>query len=140
MENNQNKVTLAPIPKKGETYWFYLCGKIKIKDEFEAIVEQVIPFAECDTYFVRQYYAELEDIVETAVMDIWLENQDEMFWLLAEMTDYIIEVSIPNLTPAKVYFARTTDGEWYSLEVNTPRHLGLLDVTGEYHNKLHSTK
>ena len=140
MENNKNKSSLAPIPKKGETYYFYLCGKIKIKDEFEAIIEQVIPYEEGEQYCVRQYYAELEDVVETPILDIWLENQDSTFWLLAETTDYIIEASIPNLTPCKIYFARTIDGEWYSLEVNTPRHLGLLDVTGEYHNKLHSTK
>ena len=129
--------TLAPIPEVGKSYWFFANDQVKEKTECEAIVTNVYSFEDSATKTLPIYDAYLEYVIDTPLMDIWIEQLDNLFWILSEQTDFIIELEIPELCSYKVYVARTIDGGWHSFETINPIQFGFLDVTGENHNWLH---
>jgi hypothetical protein len=52
-------------------------------------------------------------------------------WLYAEETDYFIKCSIPDYDKNDVWFVRTVDGGWFSLNTVNDWMSGILDVSGE---------
>ena len=129
---------LPPIPKVGQLYWFYENDQVKLDTEFQAKVIDVYTYDDATEKFIYKYDDALEEIVAYPIVDLWLEEAMDLFWILSEKTDYIIRTEIPKLCPQDVFFARTVDGEWHTFETASPRQFGILDVTGELYNRLHS--
>jgi hypothetical protein len=57
-------------------------------------------------------------------------------WLYAEETDYFIKCSIPEYDENDVWFVRTVNGGWFSLDTNSWWMSGELDVDGRLFNNM----
>lgn len=128
---------LQRVPKEGETLWFYSNDQIRKQNECKAKVVSVIPFASTASKMVYKYDDYAEDLIAEPVMDLWLEEVLDLFWILSGETDYIIQLYVPDLCAQDVYVARTIDGGWHSFETANFKQFGILDVTGELHDQLY---
>ena len=132
--------TLAPIPKVGEVHIFYADDLVKQITECEARILDVYEYKKTADKYIYKYDSYFEEVVPTPLMDLWLEAKEELFWILADETDFIIETRIDDLCPYMTYFARDLDGGWHAFETHSVRQFGFLDITKENYNKLHQVK
>ena len=73
-----------------------------------------------------------EFFVNISLYDHWHDNEmPNHDWLYAIETDYFIECSCPNYDEYNLWFVRTKDGGWFSINVQSSWQSGRLDVTGE---------
>jgi len=128
---------LTPVPEVGQLYWFYANDQKKKETEYRARVVNVYEYAATATKFVYRYDSLTDEVINYPVMDAWIEEAAELFWILSPKTDYIVELYIPELTNFSVYIARDLDGGWHSFETVNEKQFGFLDITGEIHNKLY---
>lgn len=131
--------TLDPIPEVNSSCLFYTNGQITKKTEYKATIKKVYPFALSDRRFIYKYDDWAEEAIVWPLMDLWMEAKDNLFWLLNKTTDYIIEISVPELCPNPIFVARSIDGGWQSFDIVSLKEFGILDVTGKYHNELKSS-
>jgi hypothetical protein len=144
---------LKPIPKIGNSYHFFDDGKIKESRHYIATVLDVItPEQTKNIMFSR---ADDEVSFEISLYEIWRNEiddhrQDTNFkviaagasmevgapWLYAEETDYFIKCSIPEYDENDVWFVRTVNGGWFSLDTNSWWMSGELDVDGRLFNNM----
>lgn len=144
---------LKPIPKIGSSYHFFDDGKIKESRHYIATVLDVItPEQTKNIMFSR---ADDEVSFEISLYEIWRNEiddhrQDTNFkviaagvsmevgapWLYAEETDYFIKCSIPEYDENDVWFVRTVNGGWFSLDTNSWWMSGELDVDGQLFNNM----
>lgn len=67
----------------------------------------------------------------------WRKNRSRgISWIYAPITDYFVEVSCPKYDKYNLWFARTKDGGWYSLDIQSGWQGGRLDVTGEIYDDI----
>ena len=59
-------------------------------------------------------------------------------WLYARSTDFLIECSIPDYDEHNIWFVRTINGEWFSLEIQSFWQTGKLDVDGHLTKQLNN--
>jgi hypothetical protein len=149
--NTTNK--LKPVPKIGSSYHFFDDGKIRESRHYIATVSDVItPEQTKNIMFSR---ADDEISFEISLYEIWRNEindhrQDTNFkviaagasmevgapWLYAEETDYFIKCSIPEYDENDVWFVRTVNGGWFSLDTNSWWMSGELDVDGRLFNNM----
>lgn len=129
--------SLAPVPIIGQKCWFYIDDVIKPENEFEVTIFAIYSYQESAKKGIYKYDNDWEEVVSIPLMDIWINQLQETFWILNPQTDYILELRIPELCPQDVYAARDLEGNWHTFETTLPKQFGILDVTGEIHNKLH---
>jgi len=129
---------MTPIPKEKELYWFYADDRITKGTEYAARVIRVYPYLESDQRVIYKYDDYLQDTDSFPLMDLWIDNALEMFWILSPETDYIVEMVVPDLCPQHIFAARDLDGGWHSIITISDKEFGILDTTGEYHRKLHN--
>ena len=147
------------VPVIGKYYYFFDDGKTIPSRCYKAKVVRIIPYGECDLeYEIYDYYCKckipktLKDIHKEEVDD---HRQSENFtvlnggdttpgkpWLYAEETDFFVECEIPGYDENTIWFVRTVQGGWFSIDVQSSWQHGSLDVDGsiykeikeEYHN------
>lgn len=149
--NTTNK--LKPVPKIGSSYHFFDDGKIKESRHYIATVLDVIaPEQTKNIMFSR---ADDEVSFEISLYEIWRNEIDDHRqstnfkviaagvsmevgapWLYAEETDYFIKCSIPEYDENDVWFVRTVNGGWFSLDTNSWWMSGELDVDGQLFNNM----
>lgn len=142
------------VPVIGKYYYFFDDGKTSPSRCYKAKVVRVIPYDECDLeYEVYDYYCDCK--ISKTLKDIHKEEVDENFnvlngsdttpvksWLYAEETDFFVECEIPGYDENTIWFVRTVQGGWFSIDVQSSWQYGSLDVDGsiykeikeEYHN------
>lgn len=132
------------LPKIGETYKFYDDGKITPSRQYDATVLRIITTEEAKSITFPIYVYEESDwepttfdpkdeepIGEISLFDKWKEELEYHDWIYATETDYFIECSIPRYDKCPIWFARMTDGNWFSMDIQSGWQGGKLDVTGE---------
>lgn len=136
---------MEQVPVIGEQYHFFDDGKIRESRHYIATVLDIItPEQTKDIYINRQW----ED-TPVSLYTIWREEidrhrQGNTFkvltsgsmefgapWLYTEETDYFIKCSIPDYDENDVWFVRTVDDGWFSLDTVNTWMGGRLDVSGE---------
>lgn len=142
---------LKPIPKIGSSYHFFDDGKIKESRHYIATVLDIItPEQTKNIMFSR---ADDEVSFEISLYEIWRNEIDDHRqgtnfkviaagtstevgapWLYAEETDYFVKCSIPKYDKNDVWFVRTIDGGWFSIDTNSWWMSGRLDVDGKLFN------
>lgn len=149
--NTTNK--LKPIPKIGNSYHFFDDGKIKESRHYIATVLDVITPEQTKNIM----FSRVDDEVsfEISLYEIWRNEIDDHRqstnfkviaagvsmevgapWLYAEETDYFIKCSIPEYDENDVWFVRTVNGGWFSLDTNSWWMSGELDVDGQLFNNM----
>lgn len=154
---------MIPVPKVGETYQFYDDGKLSESRQYNATVLRIITKNEAkeimfpayrneDGYITTMNGGEKEEYVyQKSLFRCWLENAIECFWIYTTrsvncridgqskretITDYFVECSIPLYDLEPIWFARTTEGGWFSLDIHNSWQGGELDVDGSLTKQL----
>ena len=67
--------------------------------------------------------------------DTWRENIEEAYWLFAQDTDYFVKAE-SSYDKNPLFFVRTTDGSWFSIEYPNCWMRARLDVTGKLYEDM----
>jgi hypothetical protein len=118
---NTKPYILQPIPEVGKEYHIFDDGKIRPSRHYIAkIVKLIYP----------------EDAYEiTALYKAWQEQVEECYWLFAKETDYFV-VAESDYDKDLIYFVRTTDGGWFSIDYPGCWMGARLDIDGSLYNKM----
>lgn len=101
--------------KVGDKYHFFDDGKIHIGRHHIATVTDVVKkedFKEKNNYIYKS----------------WEEQKEECEWVYADDTDYFVICDIPDYDEDPIYFVRTRDGGWFSIDNESGWQAGRLDV------------
>ena len=136
------------IPVIGKQYHFFDDGKITHSRHYMATVVDIISPEQAKD--IKMNYQNMNILV--SLYTIWREEidghrQGENFkvltnrymevgepWLYAEETDYFVKCSIPKYDENDIWFARTINGGWFSLNTVNTWMAGRLDVSGKLFN------
>ena len=120
INDKQVKFDEKPIPKVNQTCMFFDDGKISYSRMYQATIKQVM------------VYDDAPDKVKKA-----FERESKTHdWIWNKTTDYIIACDIKDYDNNLIWFARTVDGGWFSMDVDKSWQGGRLDVDGELEDYL----
>lgn len=127
------------LPTIGEYYHFFDDGKISPTRHYIAKCVEIIPFAkfkEIQIEGVPIYNDDVEMTVTQTLFEIWEREQKDYDFLYAKETDCAIKCSCPIYDKDDLYFVRTKDGGWFSMNIQSSWQCGSLDVDLKYWNQL----
>ena len=120
INSKQIKFDEKPVPKVNQTCMFFDDGKISYSRMYQATVKQVM------------VYDDAPDKVKKA-----FERESKAHdWIWNKTTDYIIACDIKDYDKNLIWFARTTDGGWFSMDVDKSWQGGRLDIDGKLEDYL----
>lgn len=120
INNKQIKFDEKPIPKVNQTCMFFDDGKVSYNRMYQATVKQVM------------VYDDAPDKVKKA-----FERESKTHdWIWNKTTDYIIACDIKDYDNNLIWFARTVDGGWFSMDVDKSWQGGRLDIDGKLEDYL----
>ena len=120
INSKQTKFDEKPIPKVNQTCMFFDDGKISYSRMYQATVKQVM------------VYDDAPDKVKKA-----FERESKTHdWIWNKTTDYIIACDIKDYDKNLIWFARTVDGGWFSMDVDKSWQGGRLDIDGKLEDYL----
>ena len=120
INSKQTKFDEKPIPKVNQTCMFFDDGKISYSRMYQATVKQVM------------VYDDAPDKVKKA-----FERESKTHdWIWNKTTDYIIACDIKDYDNNLIWFARTVDGGWFSMDVDKSWQGGRLDIDGKLEDYL----
>lgn len=109
-----------PIPKVNQTCMFFDDGKISYSRMYQATVKQVMKFNDAPDKVKKAFERESK-------------THD---WIWNKTTDYIIACDIKDYDNNLIWFARTVDGGWFSMDVDKSWQGGRLDIDGKLEDYL----
>lgn len=131
-------------PEVGKTYKFYDSGKMSYTRQFDATVLRIISKEEAKSIMFPLYvgyhgeritYVDKDDPIDGKIMgegislyDVWQDRQDYFDDTYAKDTDCFVESSIPEYDDDTIWFVRTIEGGWFSLDIQSDWQSGILDV------------
>lgn len=120
------------LPKIGEFYHFWDDGKTSPSRHYICKCERIITPKEAENIMVSVPDYTNGSTIETSLYQHWFDYEmPEHDWLYATKTDYFIECSCPKYDKNNLWFVRTKDGGWFSMDIESTWQSGRLDVTGE---------
>ena len=120
INSKQTKFDEKPIPKVNQTCMFFDDGKISYSRMYQATVKQVM------------VYDDAPDKVKKA-----FERESKSHdWIWDKTTDYIVACDIKDYDNNLIWFARTVDGGWFSMDVDKSWQGGRLDIDGKLEDYL----
>ena len=120
INSKQIKFDEKPIPKVNQTCMFFDDGKISYSRMYQATVKKVM------------VYDNAPDKVKKA-----FERESKAHdWIWNKTTDYIIACDIKDYDKNLIWFARTVDGGWFSMDVDKSWQGGRLDIDGKLEDYL----
>jgi hypothetical protein len=127
------KNKLEPIPEVGKYYHFFDDGKISPGRHYICKCERIITVEEAKNIMIEvpnEYIDGVMDII--SLYEHWHDNATPNHdWLYSEDTDYFIECSCPEYDENNLWFVRTKDDGWFSMDIQNFWQAGSLDVTGK---------
>lgn len=120
MINKKMKFDEKPIPKVNQTCMFFDDGKISYSRMYQATVKQVMVYDDAPDKVKKAFERESKD-------------HD---WIWNNTTDYIVACEIKDYDRNLIWFARTVDGGWFSMDVDNAWQGGRLDIDGELEDYL----
>ena len=136
MKNNKT------IPEVGKEYHFWDDGKSSPSRHYICRCERVIPYKEANNIlFELKDYPDPKNIelfipYKVSLKEIWQKESSHANWLFAEDTDCFVEISCPNYDDNNLWAARTKDGGWFTLGIQSSWQGGEIDIDGEHYNKI----
>ena len=120
INTKQIKFDKKPIPKVNQTCMFFDDGKISYSRMYQATVKQVMKFNDAPDKVKKAFERESK-------------THD---WIWDKTTDYIIACDIKDYDKNLIWFARTVDGGWFSMDVDKSWQGGRLDIDGKLEDYL----
>jgi hypothetical protein len=122
---------MKPIPEVGKYYHFFDDGKTSPGRHYIARVERIVPISDSPEILVPCMDPYLDELIPKSLWDIWNTEKTETSWVFSDKTDVLIEASCPKYDENNLWFARTKEGGWFSMDIQSGWQGGRLDVTGE---------
>lgn len=116
------------IPNVGEFIHFWDDGKVGLGRHYICKIERVILPSEADKIILKTYDHDLEMWLEEDLKSIWKFERDNHDWLYANETDVFIEASCPKFDKDNLWFARTKEGGFFSMDIQNSWQGGQLDT------------
>ncbi len=116
------------IPNVGEFIHFWDDGKVGLGRHYICKIERVIQPSEADKIILRTYNHDLEMWLEMDLKSIWEIERDDHDWLYANETDVFIEASCPKFDKDNLWFVRTKEGGFFSMDIQNSWQGGELDT------------
>ena len=121
---------LKQVPEVGKIYHFWDDGKTSDSRHYLARCDEIIYIKDARNIKVKR------DGKEMSLLDIWISEKTNHPWIMQRTTDYIIKCSIPVYDNDPIYFARSTDGGWFSMNVTGWWQSGILDIDDSIYNSI----
>ena len=118
---NTTPYKLQPVPEVGKEYHIFDDGKVRLSRHYIAEVQKLI-------------YPD-EAYKMTDLYKAWEEQVRECYWLFAQNTDYFVEAT-SSYDANPLYFVRTVDGGWFSIDYPNPWMGARLDIDGSLYNNM----
>ncbi len=125
------------LPKIGEYYHFFDDDKTSPNRHYICKIEKIIPFEEGKNIILNTPRGEtFKDgkfesyFIDMSLEDIWKDEIKQCNWVYDKETDYFIEASCPVYDKNNLWFARSKEGGWFSMDVQCYWQAGKLDVDG----------
>ena len=134
MSKNINKT----VPEVGKEYHFFDDGKIRRSRHYIATIKRLITKEEAKNinFELTEYFIDDCYDYKSSLYDIWQSEIERYDWIIAKDTDYIVEASIPDYDENLIYFVRTKDGGWFSMNIQSDWQGGRLDIDGKLYESL----
>jgi hypothetical protein len=113
-----------PVPEVGKEYHIFDDGKISPSRHYIAKVVEIISPEDA------------KDI--TGLLEAWECDKFDCNWLFAETTDYFVRAKSDSYDLNSLYFVRTLDGGWFSLDFPNVWMGARLDVDGELYKSMNA--
>ncbi len=117
---NTTLYNLQPVPEVGKEYHIFDDGKISPSRHYLAKIVEVIPFEECSN---------------KVLLETWAMEVQAYEWLYATATDYFIKAE-SDFDENLLYFVRTLDGGWFSIDFPGYWMGARLDIDGSLYRKM----
>jgi len=118
---NTEPYKFQPVPEVGKEYHIFDDGKLSMSRHYTATIQKLI--------YPEEAY-EITDLYKA-----WEEQVRECYWLFAQDTDYFI-MAKSNFDSEPLYFVRTVDGGWFSIDYPNVWMGARLDIDGSLYNKM----
>lgn len=119
---NTTPYNLQPVPEVGKEYHIFDDGKLSPSRHFIAKITAVLPFEKVADPESHLYRA-------------WEENIMEAHWLFAQDTDYFVKAE-SSYDKNPLFFVRTVDGGWFSIDYPNVWMGARLDIDGELYKSM----
>lgn len=139
----QNNLCMKEVPEVGKYYHFFDDGKTSLSRHYICKCERIITPEEAKEIMINVPNEYVDDIMDNiSLYEHWHDNEMPGHdWLYAKDTDYFVECSCPKYDEHNLWFVRTDDGGWFSMDIQSSWQAGRLDVDGEiFQNKLNYIK
>lgn len=109
-----------PLPEVGKEYHIFDDGKINYGRHYTTEIIEIIPFGECKN----------EELIAA-----WQQEVKSCYWLFAPETDYFIKAT-SEYDKNFLYFVRTVDGGWFSVNFPSCWMGAELDIDGSLYESM----
>lgn len=134
---------IKPVPEIGKEYHFWDDGKSSPSRHYICKCERVIPYKDAKKikFTLKEYLSPYTKDAEfktydTNLLEVWKKEVKQCNWLYSEDTDYFVEVSCPSYDGNRLWAARTKDGGWFTMDIQSSWQGGYVDVTGEKYDRI----
>lgn len=124
---------MKEVPEIGKFYHFFDDGKTSTSRHYICKCERIITSEEAKSVMIEVPNEYVDNVFDKiSLYDHWHDNEmPKCDWLYAKDTDYFVECSCPKYDKNNLWFVRTKDGGWFSMDIQSWWQSGRLDVDGE---------
>jgi len=135
-KNKKASDTLSPLPIVGKKYHFFDDGKCGPSRHYIAEVKEVITVKEAKMMEVPCMIDNGMESDLKPLIEIWRNEVKRHDFLFSKETDYFVRCSVPKYDNNDLWFVRTKDGGWFSMDIQSWWQGGRLDVSGEIYQEI----
>ena len=132
------KNKLKNIPEVGKYYHFWDDGKVSNSRHYICKCERIITPEEAKNIIVKvpewDYRNNTTEFVDISLYNHWLQEKRNCKWIYRDETDYFVEASCPTYDDNNLWFVRTKEGGWFSMNIQSSWQSGYLDIDEEILN------
>lgn len=113
----------SPLPEVGKTYRIFDDGKINNTRMYNVTIEEIIKFEDAPKDIIR----------------VWEKEHRTFSYLYSGTTDYFVMGKTHECYSERpLYFVRTVDGGWFSIDYQCSWQSARLDVDGSLYKRMTS--
>ena len=134
-------VKQKPIPEVNKEYHFFDDGKISNSRHYVCKIVKIIPFSEAKNVIAKNvptwdFENNCNIFEDKTLLECFNENVKQCHWLYSPVTDVIVEASCPEYDENNLFFIRTLNGGWFSMDIQSSWQGGRLDIDGHLYEQL----
>ncbi len=127
------KNKLKSIPIVGKEYHFWDDGKTSPSRHYICKIERIITPEEAKNIIVTVPTWDFKNnknlFIDVSLYNHWYDKEmPNHDWLFNPETDYFVEASCPKYDENNLWFVRTKDGGWFSMDIQSGWQGGRLDI------------